>query len=97
MVPRIPVRGEAEVKPFRRQLPAQTGYFQQRPAPKLVFVFESRPRRGERDNFHARPETRLQIKREGLGQQRHLKVFRRGAQKWRGDDEVAQPPQFDDE
>jgi len=60
-------------------------------------VFEGRPRRGERDNFHTRPETGLQTKREGFGQQRDIKPFRDRAQKWRGDDEIPQPPQFDDE
>ena len=97
MITRVPARGKAELKMFQRK-PA--GYMEDlppRPAPEIVFAFEGRPRRGEGDNLHPRPQAGLQIEREGFGQQRHLKVFRRGAQKRRGNDEVAQPPQFDDE
>ena len=97
MIPRVPARGEAEFKTLRGQPLAQTGRFQQRPAPELVFVFEGRPRRGERDHFHTRPETGLQIERVGFAQQCDVKPFRHRAQKWRGDDEIPQSPQFNDE
>lgn len=73
------------------------GDFLPRPAPKLVFVFEGRPRCGERRHFHPGPKPGLQIERERLGQQRDFKPCRHRAQKGRGDDEIAQPPEFNDE
>jgi hypothetical protein len=39
----------------------------------------------------------LQIGRERLGQQRKVKPFRRSVQKQRGDDEVPQSPQLNNE
>ena len=94
MIPRVPARGQAKFKMFRGQLPAQTEHFQQRPVPKLVFVLEGGPRRGERDYFHLGPKPQPQIERKRLGQQRDVKPFRRFPQKGRGDDQIAQSPQF---
>ena len=97
MVARIPSRGEAGREMFRRKLPAQADYFKPRPVPEAVFILERRPRRDERHHPHLRPETALQIESVGLGEQGDVETFRRGAQQGRGDDQVAQAPQFHDE
>jgi len=97
MVARIPSRGEAKVEVFLRQPVSQSGHFQKRPVPDVIFVFEGGPRRDKGFHAHARPEARLQINGEGLGEKRDVEFFDSGAEERCGDDEVAQSPQFNDE
>lgn len=97
VVARIPARGKAEVEMFGGEFVSQPDHFQKRPMPEVIFVFESGPWRDKSLDAHVRPEARLQVSRERLGEQRDVEFFSGGAQERRGDDEVAESPQFDDE
>jgi hypothetical protein len=70
--------------------------FGKRPAPEMIFVFESGPGRDKGFHMHGGPEARLQIKREGLGEESDIRSFGGGLKKRCGDDQVAQSPEFDD-
>ncbi len=90
-------RGEAEIKMLPRKLVSQPDHAPPRPLPEPVFIFEGGPGRDEGDDAHAGPEAALQFQRVRLGEQSHVEPLRRGAQERRGNGEVAQPPQFNDE
>ena len=90
-------RGDAEIEMLPRQLVSQPGDFPPWPLPEPVFIFEGGPGRDEGDDAHAGPEAALQIERVRLGEQGDVEPLRRGAQERRGNGEVAQPPQFNDE
>ena len=97
MVARIPARGDAAVKVFGLKLTAQAQHRQPRPAPEMVFTMERRPRGGEGNGVHFRPEARTQFLGEGFGQQGDGEFFRCGPEKGRGDDQIAETPKFENE
>ena len=97
VVARIPAGRDAEVKILFPQLAAQLEQFRPRPAPDLILGAEGGPRRGEGNDGQVRPQTGSQLHRVGLGQQGDVIFLRGGAEQGRGDDKIAQPPEFQDQ
>src|SRR3974390_2933902 len=97
MIARIPTRRDAKLKIPVHKLPAQPEQPAPRPAPELVFSAERCPRGDEWNHFDLWPETRAQFLREGFGEESDIKFLRRGAQEWRGNDQIPQAPKFQDD
>ena len=90
-------RGNAKIELLAGQLSSQPENFAPRPFPEMIFIFEGGPWRDESHNANARPKTALQIEGVGFGQERDLEFFGGGAQERRGDNQIAQSPEFHDE
>ena len=97
MIAWIPARRNPDVKSSARKFFSEFVKFCPRPVPQFVFALKCSPRRDEWNDFHLWPKSRLQVLCKWFGDERDGVFLARGAQEWRGDDEIAESPKFDDE
>jgi len=99
MVARIPAARNRAAELFGLKLADQPEYHRPRPAPQAVFVTKAKggPRGGEGNDLRSRPEAGAHFLRERLGEDGDGVFFRRRLNERGGDDQISQPPQFNDE
>ena len=97
MIARIPSGRESQIKLGTGQPLTQALHLQPWPVPKLILVLEGRPRGDEGFHLHLGPEAESEVTGKWFGQQGDRKFLRRRPQEGRGDGEVTQTPEFDDQ